>query len=412
MKSHHLLPFLFLAFSVSAQNAPKSPTLQVYLDEFNGPGSFEYQKTEVRYVNYVADRFQCDVQVQEVYEPLQNGAAQYRYYFIGYRKFANQRDTVIWHADPNESTASIREKSVRAFKRGLIRYLLQTPEGELIEYNLSGEPDYQNTKDPWNLWTMKLNLTGSSNGSFHRQQSGSGQPQEAKSSTFFLNPGVSAWRIGEKWRGGFNATYKIVFNKPNLQTQFDREQNFNFDAYYVHTLSNHLSAGGAVKYEQYGKNMENRALLPKLGLEYNFFSYDQFFKRRLLVGATTGLNYSHFPPTSNSTTYRESIYANYTTIQKWGYITTGVTVYDDLYKNQNGLHTEVGFTGGLNLSKNLFITFNYLLYLDNTAQTFYLQDGSSIKNKNYTSQYNASIGLSYYFGSGYRSIVNPRMSGF
>jgi hypothetical protein len=375
------------------------------MDQFNGPGADAYLKTEVRYVNYVFDRFQCDVQVQCVTEPLGNGASQYRYYFIGYNKFAKQQDTITWHSDPAENSGSIREKSLRAFKRGLLPFLLQTPEGSSIDYQVGGEPDYRNTPDPWNLWTMNVWLSGSGYGSFLHQET-TNPLVESRTSNLILHPAISAWRISEKSRIGISVNYEAKFSKNTPETNYNRQQQTLLgNAYYVRSLSKHFSAGGSINMQAYGNNLKISILTPTIGAEYNVFSYDQYFKRRLLFGVTTGLDFYHFPPGPNATAFKQSVYAGYTTIQKWGFITTDFSFgHSGSSTRPNSYNTRTQIGGGINLNKNLLFTFNYVL-----TTSRYLYSTNSLKD--IYRNYNASVGISYYFGSGYRSIVNPRMLG-
>jgi hypothetical protein len=407
MKYHLICLAMLSACASFAQNTAKAPSLNVYLDANFPPSSINYLKTEVVYVNFVSDRRLSDVQVQAIAEPIQNGAVQNKYYFIGYGRFANQQDTVTWHSDPAENQGSIREKSLRAFKRGLLPFLLQTPDGDGIDYTLTGGPDYHATSDPWNLWTFGLYLSGAYNQSYNSFNASIDSLSRAtqRTSDFNFRTSANAWKISDKWRIGFGFDYRRNHQTGALPFQTVNNAAVTYDANAVRSINDHWSAGGYAHLNQQGINLQNLDLIALAGVEYNFFPYRDFFKRRLLVGFNTGIDYSH-DNSGHTTATSQNLSVAYAIIEKWGFLNASANAGYNHHINYDFLSAGLGINLGINLSKNLLLNFNYNYAVSHTTQN------SSLTKVTYDHGYfsNAStVGIAYYFGSGYRSIVNPRL---
>jgi hypothetical protein len=412
-----------LSALLPAQNTP-APTLNVFLDYFYGPVDFNYLKTEVRFVNYVSDRSLADVQVQSIVIPIGNGAAQLEYVFRGYGVFEGQTDTIHWHIDPLENAGSLREKSARALKRGLLPYLLQTDAAELIDYQIGNAPDYVATKDPWNLWTFKVALDGQANGGYSENSFSGIEKTKASISNYFFQPTFNIWRIGEKWRGGFDINYYYrqsrSYRRPVTTTAdvVNSTQSLDFNLYYVRAIRQHWAWGVSFRGNTNGEPLQRFDLRSNAGFEYNVYPYREFFHRRLLFGyllRTVVFNeaYDLQIANSNKSRFTNYCYGSYDRISSWGAFGANLGVEYGFAQFWNNYTLNAGTQTAINLGKNIFLRLSASVIYGNNDYTFYGSSGFPIvfsqKFRNLT--YNSSIGIAYFFGSGYRSIVNPRLGG-
>jgi hypothetical protein len=412
-----------LSTALAAQNAP-APTLKVFLDYFYEPVDINYLRTEVRFVNYVSDRSLADVQVQSIEISIRNGASQFEYVFRGYGSFTGQTDTIRWHKDPLENDGSVREKSVRALKRGLLPYLLQTDAAELIDYQVSNTPDYTATKDPWNLWTFKILLDGRTDGGYSENSFAGAGKSKASVSNYLFQPAFNIWRIGEKWRGGLDINYSYrhfqSYRRPVTTTAdvVNSNQSLDFDLYYVRAIRQHWAWGISFSGYTNGEPLQHFDLRSNAGFEYNVYPYREFFHRRLLFGyllrsIVINEGFALQIANSNKTRFTNYCFGRYDRISSWGAFGANLGVDYGFARFWNNYTLYAGTHTAINLGKNIFLRFSAAITYGNNDYTFYNISGFPIvfSQKFRSFSYNSSIGIAYFFGSGYRSIVNPRLGG-
>ncbi len=403
--------FFLLVYLLPAQE--KQELLNVFL----GPENFDFFRSEVNFVNFVSDRRLCDVQWQSVVERIDNDAVRYRYLFIGYGQFEGQNDTIIWHSDPAENEGSIREKSLLAFKQGLLTYLLQTPMAQSITYQINSGYNHSSTPDPWNKWTFKPSLSLYGNNQAVKESNPFADTLETRNGAISMRPSFSSWYISDQWKLSAGLSY-FYFHDWRYSTNgiddFSRKQAYltlRFSG--VYSLTSHWSVGaGFSRGKSWNSELPNPIYdVPsdrlKLGVEYSFLPYRDYFRKRLVVG------YSWMPYLGGSIKLPEffmrthQVFGEYAKIASWGYFVADASSSIDYEPDSwTNFSLKSSFRVAINLGKNIYTTLDI-----NGAWSKNKRDLSILTNeaiKRQTGQYAYSVGIDYYFGSGYRNVVNPR----
>lgn len=413
--------FFCLLFINQMLSQEQQTLLNIHLDPNVQLYDPVFLTNEVRFVNYVSDRKLCDVQVQSVVEPVGNGAIRYRYIFFGYRTFEGQNDTVVWHSDPAENFGSIREKSLRAFKQGLLPYLLQTPMAKSLDYNIQGTVDNADTPDPWNRWTFNPGLDLSADNKFFRDTNGFTGLVENRFASFFAAPSFSAWRIGRQWRLAADVQYNYAHTEQVTQgtigdfSSTSRTLNLNLNG--VYTLGQHWSIGAGISSQKNWFEFFDPPYktIVSLGLEYNLFDYRDFFRRRFLISYKWDKNLNEplaFVTLGNP--HGHTLSMVYAKVGRRGYLEVGTRAEATFDFNNWTLFSLGGnIRGGVNLSKNLFLTLQVIGNWGNSDFSIAGLGGTPtiFSNQIRSGDYNYRVGIAYFFGSGYRNIINPRLGG-
>jgi len=420
MKRIHLyLFFCFSSITLAAQE--NTPLLNVFLR----PESFDFFQSEVPFVNFVIDRQSCDVQWQSVAEPVGNGSTRYHYLFLGYGKFEGQNDTITWHTEVGENEGSIREKSLLAFKQGLLPYLLQTPLAQSINYQVGAEFDHKNTPDPWEKWTFKPGLEFDGRSSFFKDSNPLTGTLENNTGSLALRPSFSFWHISEKWKvsGALNYLYFQDWERSNTSSSdISRKQGrLELRLGGVYSLSPDWSVGAGYARSEFWIHDSRTNIFPSnpynslgLGVEYSFLPYREYFRRRLVAGYAWGTSFEDNSTIETPDIFlrNHQVYAEYAKISRWGYfLANAYSTFD--YKPDEWTRFSLGSSIHLaiNLGKNIYTTLTINGAWGNSEYDLASINGIPIvQSRNVRSgRYDFSLGIDYYFGSGYRNVVNPRL---
>lgn len=388
------------------------------LDVFISPAQnqFEFFRSEINFVNFVSDRQLCDVQWQSIEEPVGNGAVRYRYLFFGYRKFEGQNDTITWHSEVGENPGSIREKSLIAFKQGLLPFLLQTPLAQGIEYKVSPKFDPQNTPDPWNKWTFKPGFGLNGRSAYLKDSNPNGAEVENKVGNLSLRPSFSFWHVSEKWRlnGSVNYNYQQAWQRLNNVSQVnDKQSSLSLSFGGVYSINQQWSVGlGASRVQFWDHaNGSNAISQAGLGVEYSFLPYEDYFRQRLVVGYTwlLPIDESDAIEIPEIILRNHQLYGAYAKTAKWGYFLAELSSRVD-YKVLEWFNFELSSNIGLgiNVGKNIYTTLIVVGNWSNNQQNLSSGLPNSPTRKLTMGNVIYNLGIDYYFGSGYRNVVNPR----
>lgn len=427
-----ILPFVLFwlaAAPVFAQKQPP-PLLNVFLDFYNSPAEPGFLKSEIAFVNYVRDPALCDVQVQQTTELAGNDARREVLFFFGRGRFEGQNDTASFVVQPAENQGIVRERLLRAFKKGLLKYLLQTEWAASIDYALSGA-DNAPVRDGWNLWTYNLNLNGRFFGNaFHDDNGFFGKYSRASRETD-LQGAFNVWRTGQLWRFDAGVRYVGSFGRDEyvnypafpaaLDTVFHTtSERLLLDAELVRTLGQHFSVGawGAFNRNytanQYNSSQLQHQLSVAAGVEYSFLPYRDWFRRQFVVGYylsyfdnDTGLYIGG--PTISPLVHH--LYTDFARVSKWGYFALGLDCdYQPSPDYWDSFATSARAQLGLNLRQNLFLTLGGNFSLNNRQSQSIGTSPPTVFSRNARStSYFSEIGIAYYFGSGFQNIINPRL---
>ena len=204
----------------AAQDAPTSAPdrVRVFLD-----CSFfcdeNYLRQEITVIDYMRDRKDADLHILVTTQSTGGGGTSYTIKFIGLARFAGIEQTLKYMAPQTATSDENRKGIAEVLKRGLVRYVLETPLAPRITVTFT--PDAQAAKadpakDPWNLWVFRANVGGSFNGE---------QSNKSRS----LRGSASANRTTDDWRLSFSTSMNYSENSFQLETEVFKSVSRNFD---------------------------------------------------------------------------------------------------------------------------------------------------------------------------------------
>lgn len=424
----HLAPLLLLAAPVALfaqgigrpppQRVDQAPALHLFLDCRAAGCDFDFLRTDLAWVNYVRDRTDAEVHVIATSLLTASGGAEVTLAFLGQGVFAGINDEVKYRIPQGASPDEQRHELSRVLKIGLSRYLLHALPG-----GGSGEFSYRrnrqagpapNGRDPWNFWVFSVGINGELNGeSRSRSASGSGN--------------LSASRTTENWKlrlGMSGNTDRSSFTLDDDSTYVARSHSSYVSTLLVRSLGDHFSLGGTADASSLSRQNLDFSMRIAPTVEYDFFKYDQYSRRRLVATYSVGLDRYVYADTTifdriRETRFDQMLSLSYATTQPWGKASAGIDGFlylSQAHQNRVSLYTSVSLrvTRGLQVSYSL----SYSRVRDQIALARGSASDAEILLRlrqlatNYT--YGGYLSLSYTFGSVFNNVVNPRMgsSGF
>jgi hypothetical protein len=410
MKNYLLALLALFCLNLAAQDAREGAP-KIFLDCQWGCDQ-QYLKSELTYLNFMRDRADADIFVQQTGLRTGSGGRQYSLFFFGQKQFAGRRDTVTFNLPPAASDTDTRLALKENLERGLLPYLLQTPLAKRISFSVDVEDTKsmaeQTAVDPWDFWTISVR------GNVYL----SGQ-EIAKSLELFGR--IDANRVTERQKT--NLAFGGDYGRNTYRFDDTLSEVYENGGYFIRgsevlAISDHWSygffAGG--RQAQYN-NLKLNAWLTA-GMEYNLFRYQEVARRQLTFRYRFGPRFNrYFDETiffkTKEVLWEHSLTASYEQLFQWGRINVGA--FQGNYLHDWAL-TETNIWAGIEL--NLFKGFNLNLngeYGIVRNQVELSRGGASkeealLRIRQLQTGYNYSmyIGVSYTFGSIYSNVVNPR----
>jgi hypothetical protein len=402
------------AGAAAAQEAPAAAPgrLRVFVD-----CSFfcddNYLRQEITVIDYMRDRKDADVHVLVTTQNTGGGGTEYTIKFIGLGRFAGVEQTLKYLAPQTATSDENRKGIVEVLKRGLVRYVSETPLPPKITVTFTPDDAKAKTdpkKDPWNLWVFRTNVGGSFDGE---------QSNKSRS----LRGSASANRTTDDWRLSFSTSMNYRQSSFQLETELFKSVSRNFDtsALVVKSLTQHWSAGlvgniGASTFLNYDMRMR---IAP--GLEYNFFPYSQSTRRMLTVQYTVGADSLDYKEETIYGKIKEKLLdhkveTSLSLRQPWG--TASGSVEFSQYLTAPSKYSVSAF-GAANVRLFKGFSFNVFTNLSRTRDQIFLPRGEAsteeilVRQRQLATgyQYFVNFGISYSFGSIFNNIVNPRFGG-
>lgn len=410
---------LWSVFTISAKaqiQSDSSATLKVYIN--CGWCYQDYLRTQITWVNFVQDQFVSDVDLTVTSLATGSGGSEYQLQFVGKKLLVGLRDTLKFTTNAINTDNETRDFLLRRVKLGLVRYAACSNTGDCLkiesdlvqdslDVGIGSNPD----TDPWNAWVFRVGVNANVEGQ-KVYQSGS------------FNGNVSAAQIKETHKLVLRASASYNeqrYDYSGIQQSFIlRAQSANVR--YVHSLSNHLSAGVFSATER--SDFSNYDLYQDLSaaVEYDIYPYKEAQTRMVTLAYRAGFTYFDF---QKETIYRKTIERipshafNITSqiTQDWGQFSSGIEVasfLNDFDKN----HMSVWFNFDVRIFKGLSAS-GYSSFNIQHDQINIRLDGASqeevlLQQQQLLSNYNlyCYFGLSYRFGSIYNNVVNPRFNNY
>lgn len=389
----------------SGSDTLRKSALKIFLDCRNC--DMNYTRQEIPYVNYVRDVREAEVYVLVTDQNTGSGGRQYTYSFSGQGRFKGMNDTLVYTANPDLTSAIIREKRTAILKMGLVRYVARTPMVEKIEINHQDDLETQEVKDNWNYWVFEF------------QTSPRFMAEESYRRLNLFNS-VNISRVTPEIKLEIEMDHSLNrqrFIEDDYDTTYIRKGE-SAEILFVKSLGEHWSAGimGDLRSSTEANYKINFDIIP--AVEYDLFPYSAATHKQLRILYGAGYQYSNYIDTSiynlmSETRFKHMLRFAYQVQEKWGSINlslTGSNYLHDFSKNRlelsgfvririiKGLSFSINGEAGyvndhLNLRKGDLTEAERLLRLKQQATRFVVGGGLSI---NYT------------FGSIYNNVVNPR----
>lgn len=411
---------LIIAPSLRAQEAAASrpeaskatEQLRLFLDCASSGCDFDFLRTELTWVSYVRDRTDAQVHVISTSLGTGSGGQQVTFKLLGLREFEGVDDEVHYTTSQGASNDEQRREFVRVLKIGLARYVLRTANGRNLVLNyqaLASTGTLAPVRDPWNFWVFSVGAGANARGE-----------SQAKSSSW--SGSVSARRTTERWKANFGFSGSADRDSYVFEDGSEykaRTSDWRGNGLVVRSLGPHLSAGATVRASSSTQDNIDLNVRIAPAIEYDFFKYAEFTRRRLVASYSLGLDryrYSELTVYDKTaeTIASQSLSLSYAARAPWGNANVGASgsnYLDDVQKNRMSVFggMSVRLTKGLQLSYNVsYSRVRDQITLpkgDATDEEVLLR----LRQQRTSYRANGYLSLSYTFGSVFNNVVNPRM---
>jgi hypothetical protein len=370
----------------------------------------DYIREKVTFVNIVFDRFDSDIQVIQTRQRTGSGGREFSLIFIGRNEFSEISDTLKYFTNKTDTEETEREKFIKAFKLGLLRFLYKTPVANNfnISYEGAKRADVEkNINDEWDYWVFRSSLRSFLDGE--------------KSQQFLYTWGsISASRVTEDWKIRFSLSGE--YNESQFEFKNSKILNITRSQYLrtsvIKSLTAHWSAGVWLRATSSTFRNIDLSISAAPGIEYNIFPYSETNVRQLKFNYKLWADYSNYTDMTiylknSELLWQQKISAIFEIIKDWGNIGLGVglsSYLHDLSKNSIELNAEVS----LQIIKGLTLDISggYDAVHDQLSLPFVNVSLEEVllQRRELETQYSyrGMIGFSYTFGSIYNNIVNTR----
>ena len=369
-----------------------------------------YIKQEIRFVNYMQNRQEADIYILATRQITGAGGREVQLAFIGNGEFSATSDTVRYFTEPNATHAIAREQFVGELKKGLLRFLVQTPMIDQITYAVEleeGGAEPAGAHDPWNNWVFNIGGNGSLDG-------------EATYSSIDLTGRFSASKITDEHKLSFSTFYnydKSTFKLNDGDESFVR-RSYNARLSYVRSLDPNWSLGFITRTGSTTFGNTDISTTFKPAIEYNFFPYTEASTRRFSFNYSIGPEYYNYTDTTiynrlSETRMRHGLDIQFNQTQQWGNVSMDIGIQQYLhdlslfnaYINPN---IEWQIYKGLSISLGGFASF--VSDRINIAKSDISNEDILLRIKQLDTDftYFTYFGLNYRIGSRYNNFVNPR----
>lgn len=385
--------------------------LKVFLDCWEC--DTEYLRQNLLFVEYVRDRLAADLHVLVTTQSAGSGGTSWTVRVLGLGRFLGQDRSTVFSTPQNATNDDRRREFARVLRLALAGYAAGTSVARDLDVSLAAESAATKApqKDKWNYWVYRLG----GNGSFSGEES-------SRSQSYRFN--VSAGRVTERWKISLSASTNISdswFKLSDGRKITTRTDSSNAGGLIVRALGPRLSAGMRVNASKSSFSNTRRSASVYPGVEFNFFPYAEYQKRRLTIWYEVGPNfYDYDEPTIfdklSERVFKHQMDISYQTRQTWG--SAGAFL---------GMSQHLGHLDRYSVSLNadaeirLFKGFSFNVYGNYSKindQIALVKGGATqeeillrLRQLETNYRYSFSTGFSYTFGSIFNSVVNPRFSG-
>lgn len=394
---------------------------RVFLD--CNPCDDSYIRKEVTFVDYVRNREDADVHVLVTLQDTGGGGRQWTLKYIGLGEHQGVELTLTYNSPQTATSDEVRAGFVEVFKRGLLRYALNTAIGRRLQVTLQKADEDEKPAagtDRWDYWVYEIEGSGNFNG----EESSKGRSIRA---SFDANRTTDAWRtsidVGANYR---DTTFVLDDDDEDAEEGASRtflsvRRDLEASGILVKSLTSHWSFGvmGSAESQTFRNFNLNTRFAP--GLEYNFFPYSESTRRMLTVQYTLGHVYHRYGEETIFGKLRDQLLDHRAEVglsmrQPWG--SANAEVDFEQYLTDPSKYS-LGIDGGANIRLFKGFSVNFFGEFSRTRDQIYLPRGEAsteeilLRQRQLLTgyQYFFDFGFSYTFGSIFNNIVNPRFGG-
>ncbi len=405
--------------AIHAQKADSTPVapvdsnaaLNLFLD-CRAPGcDFNYLRTELTWVNYVRDRTAAQVHVIATALGTGSGGLEVKLAFIGEKQFIGVDNEVMYNTQRGASGDELRQEFTRVLKLGLVQYMLGTPFGRHLAVAYTAPPNAapaQHDRDPWNFWVFSIGMNGSFGGqSQSSNRSGSG--------SLYASRTTAAWKFRANANGSTSRNSYVLDDTTNY---IALSHSYSGGAVLVRSVNDHLSFGGGFGLSASTANNLDLALRVAPTVEFDFFKYDQYTRKRLVLSYSVGLDRYHYTDTTIYNQIRETRLDNqlslsYATTQPWGGANAGISgsaYLSDISENHLSAYTSMSVRVARGLSVSYSLSYSRVRDQISLAKAAASDAEILLQLRQLATSYTygGSFSLNYTFGSLFNNVVNPR----
>ncbi len=394
---------------------PQDAALRIFLDCPPFECDLDFLRTEIRFVSYMQNRQDAAVYILVSTQRTGAGGQAYTLTFLGQGALQGRADTLTFATQPAEADDAVRRRMARVLRRGLVRYLGDSPLAEHIDVRYEAPAGAaaaaRQQRDPWNYWVFVLGVSGFFNG-------------ETQTSSRSVSGSASASRVTEAWKAELEVSAynsRNRFDLDSVTTFISESHNYSFDGLLVRSLGPRWSAGGRANIESSTFSNQDLRLRLAPAVEFNIFPYAQSTRRQLTFNYSVGVQHVQYADTTIFGKIEESLVNHRLQValdfrQPWG--SAGISLSGSQYLH-DASKVNAGIFGSVNLNVMRGLRFRVGGSYNIVRDQLSLPAGGAtpqeilVRQRQLATSYNYffSVGLNYTFGSIYNNVVNPRFGG-
>jgi hypothetical protein len=415
--------------AVAAQGPAAAAPLRVFLDCQTFGCDEEFIRTELTWVDWVADRQTADVHLLVTSQDAGGGGQRYTLDLLGALRFQGQEQHLAYASSGDATDDEVREGLLDRMALGLVPFAVATPSGDRLGVTFR-EPDEEEAggqarDDPWNFWVFTIGVDANLEG-------------EQRQSAEEIEASAEAERTTELWR--LRSNLELSRSEEEFQLSSGRRttvtENWRFDNFAVRGIADHWAIGVNA---DIGKNTRfNQDFYATVapGFEFSVFPYADFSRRALTLQYTVGAHHlSWAEPTIYGETrenrWNQSLRASLDLVQPWGEIDVGITGSHYFHRLNAVLDADGNETSGrripwrIDLGGDLEVRVFRGFFVNFGGSYQWIRDQLHIPKEDLDDEdillelqqlatdfsYETFFGISYRFGSIFSGAVNPRFDG-
>ncbi len=391
----------------------------VFLDCQSGPNCNQSQfRTEITFVNWARDREDSDVHIIFTSQGMSGGNRQYTLDFVGRGRFEGMDDQLVFMSSGQDVQAETMDGLARTLRLGLLRYGLQVGLGPQLDVRFDGdaapvagetEAEEEAFYDPWNSWTFQVAASGNLD------------VRETRSSTR-LNPQFNADRVTEDWKLNLSTWMNIRRESRELsdgREVRDDRNDWRVTALAVRSVGPHMGIGFDSDLRNSVQDNQRARVRMSPAVEYNYYPYAEATRRQFIAHYSLGVEYSAYIEETvlgleEETRPVHRVGVQYRAREEWG--NAGLGIDANQYLHSGGEYYSFGISGDVSYRILRGLELNLSAGASRVNDNFYTP-GGEISDEDIllgrqslpsSYEYDASLGLSYRWGSSFANIVNNR----